>query len=163
MGSLVALISFFGVPPHGQRNLRALTAAKPAVGSKQSIGAVIVEPRLHEYLAHVITNAAETLAPEITIDLYHGPAMNVCDFSSALCDLTRSGRLRLFELERDELDACSYSQLLTTQKFWRERGATNKTLVFQTDSVLCKQSSYTVRLACPPPTASVIPPHPTLP
>ena len=134
-----------------------LLASSDAVASALStttVGAVIVEPRSHDSLEHVVMNAAEMLSPEITIDLYHGANVSVCALSRELCNLTSSGRLRLFKLDEDNLDGCSYSKLMTTKKFWQERGATDKTLVFQTDSILCKKSAYTVRTLRPANSAS---------
>ena len=112
--------------------------------SKMSLSAVIVEPRIHEHLDHVIQNAATILGPKVPIHLYHGHSVNVCDNpESVVCTLYKSGQLHTHRLSVDNLDWQTYSQLLSSHQFWDERD-TDKTLIFQTDSVFCSASKENI-------------------
>lgn len=125
------------------------TAVRPPPESaspeaRPSVSACIVEPRDHPKLDYVIKNVADTLGPAVPIHLWHGRSMQVCaDVDSTMCRLQHAGRLTTHRLDVDNLDWRSYSQLLSSRRFWDVQ-TSDKTLIFQTDSVLCSRSPETL-------------------
>jgi hypothetical protein len=102
---------------------------------------VIVEPRPHKLLESVIRNF-DSIIP-ITWDLYvfHGKSHYNFAYDATKNILQRNKIL--IQLDTDNLDANSYNKLLKQESFWNKVNAEH-ILVFQTDSVLCKNSKYKI-------------------
>jgi hypothetical protein len=96
--------------------------------------AIIVEPREHLALEKVLENVCDKLS--IPITLVHGEK-NV-EFAQeaakkcACVDVTA-------QVNADNLNATTYSRLLTDEIFWNNVGAedNDNVLIFQTDSGIC--------------------------
>jgi hypothetical protein len=101
---------------------------------------VIVETRRHRALESVVLNFSRTL--KIPIQLFHGTGNLEFIMSGAISGLVGEGKVRLIELDIDDLDARSYNALLMTREFWNLLESRNKVLIFQTDAIACEQSDY---------------------
>ena len=116
---------------------------QPRPTNASSVIACIVEPRAEQRAAieHVVQNIADVLGPSVPIQFYHGNTTDVCIpwGESSTCRLHREGRLQLIPLGVDNFETSDggYSRLLTTKRFWEAKRGWDKTLIFQTDSVLC--------------------------
>tara|TARA_Y100001958_G_scaffold152418_1_gene138555 strand:- start:380 stop:1135 length:756 start_codon:yes stop_codon:yes gene_type:complete len=102
-----------------------------------SIQAVIVEPRKHAALKMVVDHMCDKL-PTVPIVVIHGTA-NKTFAHQEIASNPCVGKGSVLELNADNLNAESYSKLLTSTAFWEQmqhQGA-EKTLVFQTDSGIC--------------------------
>lgn len=107
-----------------------------------SVLGVIVETRRHPALEHVVLNFSRTL--RIPIQLFHGTENRDFIMSSAVSALVTEGKVRLFQLEADDLDASKYNALFMTRDFWTLIESRDKVLVFQTDAIACERSDYTL-------------------
>lgn len=105
--------------------------------------AVIVEPRKHKNLVNVILNFNSILPDDWKIKLFHGNTAYDFVMNSELKDLYDSNKLLLQNLDVDNLNALTYSDLFKTKKFWLDCLAEN-ILIFQTDSVLCSKSKFKI-------------------
>ena len=101
-------------------------------------------------LSLTISNVAGVLGPDWPITIYYTESARSSVVDDKLVSrLVRSERVNLFPLTRlgfDELphgNIGSYSKLMTAASFWNTVHA-DRVLVFQTDSVLCSLSQYTV-------------------
>lgn len=103
---------------------------------------VIVETRRHPALECVLLNFSRTL--KIPIQLFHGRGNLEFIMSSAIAGLVQDGKVHLVQLEADDFGARKYNALLMTKDFWSIMGSRNKVLVFQTDTIACEQSEYTL-------------------
>ncbi len=99
--------------------------------------AIIVEPRKHKALEFVIKNMLNCLSPEWEIVLFHG-TKNV-DYSKKIVDTMP--RVRTVQLNVDNLDRHTYSELFTTNLIY-DHIPTEMFLVFQTDSMMFKQNAH---------------------
>lgn len=104
--------------------------------------AAIVEPR--------ITNLIETIEtymknlPESThIQVYHGN-LNKEALENKFREFIDQGKIKLHNLNIDNLDILNYSNLLTSIDFWKSIRSEN-VLIFQTDSTTCKNSSFHIQ------------------
>lgn len=105
--------------------------------------AVIVEPRKHKNLVNVILNFVSILPDDWKIKLFHGNTAYDFIMNSKLKDLYDSNKLLLQNLDVDNLNALTYSDLFKTKKFWLDCLAEN-ILIFQTDSILCSKSKFKI-------------------
>lgn len=101
-------------------------------------------------LSLTVSNVAGVLGPDWPITIFYTESASASVIHDKLVSrLVRSGRVSLFPLSRlgfDELphgNVGSYSKLMTAASFWDTVHA-DRVLVFQTDSVLCSLSPYTV-------------------
>ena len=95
--------------------------------------AVIVEPRKHIALESVLNNICTKLDCPITI--VHGTENK--DFVNKIA-LKNSCIDKVLEVNAQQLDAKTYSKLLTTVDFWdKVRNNEKKILIFQTDAGIC--------------------------
>ena len=115
---------------------------KPQTGEFKNypVLAVMVETRKHPALVPVVLNMIETLA--VPIQLFHGPENQQFIENSPLKPYIQTGALMLSALKADTLDATGYNTLLLSKRFWRHLASRRKILIFQTDSILCKNSDY---------------------
>lgn len=103
------------------------------VDVEDRVQAVIVETREHEGLRPVLENMCEKL-PNVPITLINGThngdfARRAAEGVSCVADIQQVNAINL--------DAKTYSKLLTSPTFWDAMGNREKTLVFQTDSGIC--------------------------
>jgi hypothetical protein len=103
--------------------------------------AVIVEPRLHQYLKPVIDNMLRNINDETPIQIFHSKInenfliknYNILIENKKII-LTK---IKLFNRYYDNLSILLYNKLLTSNKFWEEINGEN-ILIFQTDSCMCR-------------------------
>jgi len=103
---------------------------------------VIVETREHQALETVIKNVIEQCG--IRVQLFHGTANLDFILSSKIATLIESGKVVLTELNADQLKAQQYNALLLSKAFWNRLIGREKVLIFQTDSLCCSESNYTL-------------------
>lgn len=98
--------------------------------------AVMVEPRLHQYLKPVIDNMIRNLTDNIPIQIFHS-SINEIFLKENYKDLIENKRIILTFLDKTNLTIPEYNLLLTSKKFW---DSINKEhiLIFQTDSCLLR-------------------------
>lgn len=102
-----------------------------------SISAVIIEPRDHPFLSHVISSVVTELPNVRPIHVFHGGAVT---FDTLIQSLIKEGEIRMHRLEKNNFTPDEYSRLMTSEEFWKYF-STDKILVFQTDSVVCKNEN----------------------
>jgi hypothetical protein len=101
--------------------------------AQSKVQAVIVEPRQHDGLKLVLENMCEKL-PEVPITLIHGDQNG--EFAKEQAQNVKCVK-HIYEANATNLDAASYSKLMTSNAFWDSMGDRPKTLVFQPDSGIC--------------------------
>ena len=102
---------------------------------------VIVEPRKHALLKQVIDNFNSIM--DNTWDLYVFHGISHKEFAHNATKHINNRNKFLIPLDTDNLDANEYNRLFRTTTFWDNVNAEH-ILVFQTDSVLCKNSNYKI-------------------
>ena len=109
--------------------------------------ALIVEPRVHVNLVPVITKMAE-LYPDWFIYLYHGNLnQSYVTTDPQLTQLREDGKLALFHLHVDDINALTYNALFTTVAFWNTVNA-RYAFVFQTDAWICEHADLDLDAFC---------------
>jgi hypothetical protein len=98
--------------------------------------AVMVEPRLHQYLKPVIDNMLRNLTDNIPIQIFHSK-INENFLNENYRDLIENKRIILTLLDKTNLTISEYNLLLTSKKFW-DRIDKEHILIFQTDSCLLR-------------------------
>jgi hypothetical protein len=102
---------------------------------------IIVEPRKHELLKPVIDNFNNIMDKTWDLYIFHGSS-NKEFANNAISDI-KNRNIYLISLDTDNLNANEYNKLLKDKTFWNKVNAEN-ILVFQTDSILCKNSNYKI-------------------
>lgn len=102
---------------------------------------VIVEPRQHELLQYVCENYDRIMDSSWDLYVFHGKSNG--DFAKEATKNINKRRVYLLPLETDNLTGEEYNTLFKQSSFWNQVKAEN-ILVFQTDSVLCGASKYTI-------------------
>jgi hypothetical protein len=97
--------------------------------------AVIVEPRLHEYLKPVIDNIIKNINIDTPIYIFHS-AINE-EFIKFNYNNYIDNKIKLIKLKQNNLTILQYNLLLTSVDFWNKINGEN-ILIFQTDSCLCR-------------------------
>ena len=104
--------------------------------------AVIVETRSTAQLPYVIGRTLNQLDGPVIA--FTGPASSsFLRAELAHADVDAS-RVMIIELATDHLPAPAYNALLLSVDFWSHMKGASKVLVFQTDSILCPNSDYTI-------------------
>jgi len=98
--------------------------------------AVIIEPRCHPALEHVVRNAAYFLGEGWQVQLFHGVGNEA--FTRSLFSCAELSQLQLVCLGVEDLTRKAYSELLCSHWFW-SRVAAERVLIFQTDSLICRR------------------------
>lgn len=112
--------------------------ADPAI----PLAGVIIETRKHALLAFVVDCFVRaTGAP---VQLYHGNGNLGFIRDTAIAGLVGDGKVVLTPLNATIIDARCYNALLLSRKFWQSVIGRRKILVFQTDSIACAASKYTI-------------------
>lgn len=106
--------------------------------------AIIVEPRKHKALEFVLQNALDSLPDDWSIVLFHG-LMNKEYCDSILVRLSRPERIQLVQLQVDNLNQKTYSELFATRSILYDYIQTEWFLVFQTDSMMFPQHLNTFK------------------
>ena len=91
----------------------------------------------------VVLNFINILPDEWKIKIFHGKSAYNYIYYSDLKDYIDSNKIFLQQLDVDNLNAYTYSDLLKSKKFWEDCLVEN-ILIFQTDSVLCKNSEFNI-------------------
>jgi len=97
--------------------------------------AVIVEPRLHQYLEPVINNMLQNLSNHTKIHIFHG-TLNKNLLEIKYKNEISNNKIILTNLKIVNMTRVDYSNLLTNIIFWEQISGEN-ILIFQTDSCLC--------------------------
>lgn len=105
---------------------------------QKQLQGVIVEMRNHESLKLVLENFVEKL-PLVPITLIHGTKNK--DFVVKVASSIPNLNIKFVQLNADNLDAKTYSKLLTSANFWEKCGDREKTIIFQTDSAIVGDGS----------------------
>jgi hypothetical protein len=107
--------------------------------SAQYLG-VIIETRKHHALETVVENVLDVCG--IPIQLFHGNTNREFIMSTRIAELVDRGKVVLSALDADHLQPSEYNALLMSPRFWELLCDRDKVLVFQTDSLCCRQSNY---------------------
>ncbi len=108
--------------------------------NQEKYTAVIIEPREHKALEFVMVNFVENLADNWDIILFHGNK-NI-DFINKMIDTSLErykDRIKLINLEIDNLTIEDYNKLLTSKDFYKMI-PTEVFLIFQTDTMVCPEN-----------------------
>lgn len=103
-----------------------------------SYTAVIIEPREHKALSFVLKNFLENLSDEWNILIMHGNK-NI-DYVQNIIEnelQNYKNRIQMINLNIDNLTINEYNKLLTSETFY-EKIPTEIFLIFQTDTMICK-------------------------
>ena len=123
--------------------VKQLVLPRPdCTGSSKPLWGVIVETRVHPALEYVINNVVSRLG--IPVQLFFGPSAEKFILSTSIYDLVRNGQVYMTPVGVDQLGARKYNALLLSEKFWESVCGNRKILLFQTDSILCNNSKYTI-------------------
>lgn len=109
--------------------------------------AIIIEPRKHKALSFVLNNILDCLSNEWKIILYHGiNNIEFCNDITNILNLSYRNRIKLVNLNIDNLNQKTYSKLLATESIIYDHIDTEYFLVFQTDSMMFKNNSHLLDL-----------------
>jgi len=108
--------------------------------SSSSNVALLIEPRCHPCLEHVIRNAMLLLNGtsghgEWQLQVFHGTAN--LDFLRSGFSAAELAHVQFVSLEVDNLSNLAHNELMCTHWLWRQAAA-ERVLIFQTDSLLCR-------------------------
>ena len=103
---------------------------------------VILEPRPHPLLAYVVDNIHITLG--IPIQRLHGHGLREFILQSKTGPLVDKGEVVLSEVSVGTLPDGVLSKFLLSNEYWQAMEARRRILFFQTDSLVCPNSNYTV-------------------
>ena len=107
--------------------------------------AIIVEPRKHKALEFVLNNVCDCLSNEWKIILFHGKS-NI-EYANKIVEKLNvifNNRIFLINLNVDNLNQTTYSNLLTNKNTIYDNIDTDIFLVFQTDSIILKKNAHLI-------------------
>lgn len=116
------------------------------VQSSEPVCAVIVETRKHPALEFVVNTFSDQL--QVPIQLFHGTENEVFIRNSTISALVEQGRVQLQRMRIAALPENRYNALFLNREFWNCMVGRNKILVFQTDTLLCSTSPYSLTDFC---------------
>lgn len=105
--------------------------------------AIIIEPRKHKALEFVLNNILDCLSNEWKIVFFHG--LNNIEYSENISNklnIIYDNRIKLVNLNVDDLNQKTYSKLLATKTLIYDYIDTEYFLIFQTDSMMFKKNSH---------------------
>ena len=109
--------------------------------------AIIIEPRNHPALEFVLQNALECLPNNWKIIFFHGiKNKDLATEVSNRLNQTYENRLQIVNLNIDNLNQKTYSELLATKSCVYEYIKTEYFLVFQTDSMIFKENANIIAM-----------------
>jgi hypothetical protein len=103
---------------------------------------VIIETREHPLLVTVVLDFIKKT--QYPVQIYHGNLNVEFILSSKIAGLVEEGKVILTSIEVDHLDAGGYNALVLSKEFWYSLISHKKIFIFQTDSILCKRSKYSL-------------------
>ena len=103
---------------------------------------VIVETRPHRALEFVVCNFIENTGKRV--QLFHGINNHEYILNSQIMKFVESGKVILTQLPINNLDASLYNSLFLNVSFWDAIVGRGKIIIFQTDSLVCNNSIYTL-------------------
>jgi Protein of unknown function (DUF5672) len=112
-------------------------------GDQHPVWAVMVETRALPQLCFVVENVATVLG--VPIQIFHGPPAEKLLRESNIHELIEANKVHLTPLAVHTLTACDYNTLLLSRQFWELVRGRKKVLIFQTDSLLCPRSTYSLK------------------
>lgn len=103
---------------------------------------VIIEPRTHKALEFVLENFMENLSNNWDFIIFHGNlnkdyVINILNSNEILKN--NKDRIKLINLNVDNLTIKNYNDLLVSKDFYKDI-PTEIFLIFQTDSIICKNN-----------------------
>jgi len=101
---------------------------------------VIVETRKHPALETVISSVLEVC--KIPVQLFHGSHNIDFIMSTSVAGMVERGQVVLSRLNADHVEPRDYNGILMSPSFWKCMHGRGKILVFQTDSLCCRNSRY---------------------
>eukprot|EP00966_Prymnesium_polylepis_P255302 5898311-Prymnesium_polylepis.1 len=114
--------------------LRRLPFQPAPAGSTDRV-ALLIEPRCHAALEHVVRNAVHFLGPQWQLQIFHGT--DNLEFITSLFTADELAHVQLVSLEVDNLSPLAHNELMCTHWLW-SRAAAERVLIFQTDSLICR-------------------------
>jgi len=112
------------------------------ISEKYPILGVIVETRKNPALDIVVNDFVNNI--QIPIQIFHGKSNLDFIMSTTISKLVRSGKVHLTQLNTDKLCTKKYNALFLSKMFWANVLGRKKILIFQTDTVSCRNSDYTI-------------------
>jgi hypothetical protein len=107
--------------------------------------AIIVEPRKHKALEFVLNNVCDCLSDEWKIILFHGKNNN--EYANEIVERLNpmyNNRIYLVNLNVDNLNQTTYSNLLVNKNIIYDNIDTDMFLIFQTDSIILKENAHMI-------------------
>lgn len=101
---------------------------------------VIIESRPHPLLEPVVHEFLNLL--NIPIQIFHGPSSKETLLGGSLKAPISNGKIKLSPLLSDYLPSYAYNTVMMSEGFWEALIGRKKILIFQTDTVLCRNSDY---------------------
>lgn len=99
---------------------------------------VIVEPRRHPQLKHVVENFDRNMPKHYDLYIFHGASAG--EYAARAAEAVAGRVLHFVRLPTDNFTVNDYNAFLKSPEFWNRVDAEN-VLVFQTDAALCGASS----------------------
>ena len=109
--------------------------AVAAPGSTDRV-ALLIEPRCHPALEHVVRNAMHFLGEGWQLQIFHGTENEAFLREAFSADELRD--VQLISLEVDNLSPLAHNELMCTHWLW-QRAAAEHVLIFQTDALLLRR------------------------
>ena len=116
--------------------------------NKEKMTAIIIEPREHKAFEFVINNFLQNLSDNWDFIIFHGNK-NKIYIENIINNITNKNyknklsnikdRIKLINLNIDNLSLDDYNKLLTTRDFYKYI-YTETFLIFQTDSIICEEN-----------------------
>ena len=109
--------------------------AVAAPGSTDRV-ALLIEPRCHPALEHVVRNAMHFLGEGWQLQIFHGTENEA--FLREIFSADELRDVQLVSLEVDNLSPLAHNELMCTHWLW-QRAAAEHVLIFQTDALLLRR------------------------
>lgn len=140
LGGIIVFLLFLFLR-NKQRPKEYYTNIEQYTGKK---AAIIVEPRKHPLLQHILENFHARLDSSWDMYIFHGTSSKAYA-NDAIAGIKRNGRRRIFlkSLGSDNLSGDQYNKLFKDPSFWDQIDAEH-ILVFQTDAVSCANSRHSI-------------------
>jgi hypothetical protein len=115
--------------------------SSPNIIENNCVG-VIIETRTHPLLEKVVIDFVNKT--NLCVQLYHGTSNLEFIQASKIAPLIRAGKVILTALNINNLYGKDYNAVFLSKQFWQSVIGRGKIFVFQTDSVLCDSSKFTL-------------------
>ena len=132
--------------PHGAdtssiKNVLQENIEQP-IDNTSPLWGVILETRNHPSLETVVKDFVTRL--DIPVQIFHGNINEEFIKSSSISEFIESGKVILTNLGVEHFNAPQYNALFISKKFWEAVRGRNGILVFQTDTITCHNSDYSI-------------------